>query len=73
MIVEIKTKHGESFYTESGGGIETTVSTIKSELPIRCFWYGVNGQKFEETFIFLDDDLVVFVRTDSDAEDRRRI
>lgn len=72
MIVEIKLKNGESFYTDNTDIANVKVA-IDGEFPIDCWWFAPNGQRFEETHIFLDEELIIFIRTDSDALDRRRI
>lgn len=72
VIIEIRMKNGEALFTENGD-LENVKAAVEGKIPLDCFWFGSNGQRFDETHIFMDDDLVVFIRTDSDAMDRRRI
>ena len=66
MIICIVTKNMTNFYTQSDS-IDAVNSSIKSCLPIDCWWYMEYGKRFEEKMIFFDEEQVLLIRTESDA------
>lgn len=66
MIVCITLKSSDQYYTQSDS-IDSTITALKSQLPIECWWYTAYGKKYTERIIFYDEELIVMVRSESDA------
>jgi len=66
MIVCIISKNIGNYYTNSDG-LDTVITSIKSQLPLDCWWYNDFGKKLSETIIFYEEDQILLIRSESDA------
>ncbi len=66
MIVCIGTKNIGNYYTNSDS-LDSVTSSIKSQLPIDCWWYNDFGKKLAESIIFYEEEQVIVIRSESDA------
>lgn len=66
MIICIVTKNLTNFFTQSDS-LDVVNISIKSGIPVDCWWYTGYGKRYQESVIFFDEDDIIQIRTESDA------
>ncbi|KKK85622.1 hypothetical protein LCGC14_2771440 [marine sediment metagenome] len=66
MIICIVTKNVGPFYTQ-GASLDAVETAIKNNFALNCWWYNDYGKRFSESVVFMDDEQVLMIRSESDA------
>lgn len=66
MITVLVTKDGHRFHAV--GELKEVKNMVEAGLVIKLWWYGPEGKKYTENFVFPDGgDAIGYYMTDSDA------